>query len=563
MGLYQQTEMLKLRILSLHTMINDRDQELRALHDHLKVVAAELEAAKEEVAVKVAQVKQYQKQVEAYKKQNQDHTTILEKEKAKYNRELTDLRAQLHSAKENPSAIELQRHPNVQLNEAQAVNLQYQKQVHMISFLEGLDQRLEKGRGSYGAVYEVKLNGLPCIAKGLHEILLGLGGNVQVAETDIQAIRQKFLNECVLMSKLKHPNIVQFLGVHSTKDNEYLVMEYMHMDLAECLDTYHDIPASIKVSILHDVSHGLLHLHSQDPPIIHRDLTATNILLTQDMRAKIADLGVSRLFDVQHLHSAPEQTMAPGTTAYMPPEALHPDPKYDLKFDIFSFGVLSLYAAIQEFPIAHEQLTTAVVRKQEVQIYRRKHWIEKMGMDHFLHPLVIKCLQDRPELRPTTKELCGMIGRVLPQNKKEWKNVLELHRQVQILKSESDQHIKQLEVISRNDSPQRHRGSSASKASTEPRHARISHNSDDDLPPPVMLPKAHHPPKTVGHLPQSSRPPEASQHHSVGAGRRIASMDIAFDPNLVCPVCQRMFKKGETHLYRQHVELCQAAGDKV
>ena len=296
----------------------------------------------------------------------------------------------------------------------------------MISFLEGLDQRLEIGRGSYGAVYEVKLNGLPCIAKGLHEILLGLGGNVQVAETDIQAIRQKFLNECVLMSKLKHPNIVQFLGVHSTKDNEYLVMEYMHMDLAQCLDTYHDIPASIKVSILHDVSYGLLHLHSQDPPIIHRDLTATNILLTQDMRAKIADLGVSRLFDVQHLHSAPEQTMAPGTTAYMPPEALHPDPKYDLKFDIFSFGVLSLYAAIQEFPIVHEQLTTAVVKKQEVQIYRKKHWIEKMGMDHFLHPLVIKCLQDRPELRPTTKELCGMIGRVLPQHKKEWKNVLEV-----------------------------------------------------------------------------------------------------------------------------------------
>ena len=48
-------------------MINDRDQELMALQDHLKAVIAELEAAKEEVAVKVAQVKQYQKQVEAYK----------------------------------------------------------------------------------------------------------------------------------------------------------------------------------------------------------------------------------------------------------------------------------------------------------------------------------------------------------------------------------------------------------------------------------------------------------------------------------------------------------------
>ena len=300
--------------------------------------------------------------------------------------------------------------------------------VHTIPFLEGLDQRLEIGRGSYGAVYEVKLNGLPCIAKGLHDILLGLGsGNYQVDETDIQAIQQMFLNECVLLSKLKHPNIVQFLGVHSTKDKEYLVMEYMHMDLAQCLETYRDIPASIKISILHDVSYGLLHLHSQDPPILHRDLTATNILLTQDMRAKIADLGVSKIFDIQHLHSASEQTMAPGMKAYMPPEALIPHPKYDLKLDIFSFGILSLYAAIQEFPTEHEyQITAAVAEKQEVQIYRRKHWIEKMGVDHPLHALVIKCLQDRPELRPTTKELCGMIESILPQHKKEWKNVLEV-----------------------------------------------------------------------------------------------------------------------------------------
>ena len=303
-----------------------------------------------------------------------------------------------------------------------------QLQVHTIPFLEGLDQRLEKGRGSFGTVYKVKLNGLPCIAKGLHEILLGLGENYQVAETDIQAIRQKFIDECVLLSQLKHPNIVQFLGVHSTKENEYLVMEYMHMDLAVCLKTYRDIPASVKVSILHDVSYGLLHLHSQEPaPIIHRDLTATNILLTQDMKAKIADLGVSKIFDLQRVQTASVQTIAPGTKAYMPPEALRPDPKYDLKLDIFSFGVLALYTAIQEFPIEFEhKITAAVFEKQEVQIYRRMDSIEKMGMDHPLHPLVIKCLQDRPELRPTTKELCEMIASILCQNKKEWNNVLEV-----------------------------------------------------------------------------------------------------------------------------------------
>ena len=53
----------------------------------------------------------------------------------------------------------------------------------VIHHLEVLDQRLEIGRGSFGAFYEVKLNGLPCIAKGLHEILLELRENYKVYET--------------------------------------------------------------------------------------------------------------------------------------------------------------------------------------------------------------------------------------------------------------------------------------------------------------------------------------------------------------------------------------------
>lgn len=86
--------------------------------------------------------------------------------------------------------------------------------VYLIRDLEGLDQRREKGHGAFGAVYEVKMNGLPCIAKGLHDILLGRGGNLPIREADKKAIRERFHNECALLGNLKHPNIVQFLGVH-------------------------------------------------------------------------------------------------------------------------------------------------------------------------------------------------------------------------------------------------------------------------------------------------------------------------------------------------------------
>ena len=295
-----------------------------------------------------------------------------------------------------------------------------------IRYLEGLDQKKEKGHGAYGAVYEVKLNGLPCIAKGLHDILL----SYQFRDTDKQTIRQKFNDECALLSQLKHPNIVQFLGVHHTKEDTFLVMECMYMDLDHCLMECPNIPLSFKASILQDVSYGLLHLYSLNPPIIHRDLSASNVLLTESMRAKIADLGVSKMFDLKQLQKFAMQTKAPGTPAYMPPEALKPEPSYDLKLDIFSFGVLSLYTAIQEFPDAHElsanDISKSVRKNETIQTIRRMHWIDIMGQDHPFYPVVIQCLHDRPDLRPTTKVLNAAINSICCQHNKEWKNILEV-----------------------------------------------------------------------------------------------------------------------------------------
>ena len=299
-----------------------------------------------------------------------------------------------------------------------------QNYVHEIPHLEGLDEKKERGRGAFGAVYEVKLNGLPCIAKGLHDILV----NYHVSDFEKQAIRKRFLDECNLLSALKHPNIVQFLGVHRTKEDLFLVMECMYMDLGRCLETFPNIPLSFKSAILQDVTYGLRHLHSLEPPIIHRDLTASNILLTEGMRAKIADLGVSKMFDIQQLQRQAMQTVGPGTPAYMPPEALKPQPSYDVKLDIFSFGVLLLFTAIQEFPIPYEpdKADTQNMKNQGLQVIKRKHWIDKMGIDHPFHDLMIQCLHDDPYLRPSTKQLGEAISSLCCQHKMDWKNTIEV-----------------------------------------------------------------------------------------------------------------------------------------
>ena len=97
------------------------------------------------------------------------------------------------------------------------------------------------------------------------------------------------------MSDLHHPNITQFLGVCFLPSSQLpvLVMERLEGSPDDLLETVPNIPLTLKHSMLEDVAKGLFHLHTHDHQIIHRDLTAKNVLLTSSLTAKIADLGNS------------------------------------------------------------------------------------------------------------------------------------------------------------------------------------------------------------------------------------------------------------------------------
>ena len=152
-----------------------------------------------------------------------------------------------------------------------------------IDSVEGLNKEKERGRGSFGAVYEVRVDGVPCIAKRLHDILVGRRGMEPVGDEQRTAAISHFRRECDILSCLRHPNVVQFMGVHCGSDEAdiSLIMEYMHMDLGDCIKRYPSIPLPYKTSILRDVAYGLAYLHSHN--IIHRDLNAGNILLTESL----------------------------------------------------------------------------------------------------------------------------------------------------------------------------------------------------------------------------------------------------------------------------------------
>ncbi len=250
---------------------------------------------------------------------------------------------------------------------------------------------------------------------------------------DKQAAYDKFYAECVLLSRMRHPNIVQFMGVHYGPQRDYgreltLVMERLYMNLEDCLELYQNLEMWLKISILLDVSQGLLHLHSQG--IVHRDLTAANILLTTSFHAKIADLGVSKIIHVHPL-AASKQSMIPGTLGYMPPEALAERPEYGSALDVFSFGVLILFVVLQEYPQYYENVVTVTgVQRKETQIQKRMKWIGKLSPEDTMRQLICDCLQDEPQRRPTIQDVNSNLIRFAWNFPKPFVDTMDMQRKL-------------------------------------------------------------------------------------------------------------------------------------
>ncbi len=96
------------------------------------------------------------------------------------------------------------------------------------------------------------------------------------------------------MFGLRHPNVIQYLGLCVQPDSGGLlmaVMEYLPHCLQQLLRIVVDIPLPVKRSVLVDVARGVSYLHSHSPKIVHGKLTPTNILLTSSMTAKSSDVG--------------------------------------------------------------------------------------------------------------------------------------------------------------------------------------------------------------------------------------------------------------------------------
>ncbi|KAJ1431790.1 Serine-threonine/tyrosine-protein kinase, catalytic domain [Sesbania bispinosa] len=196
------------------------------------------------------------------------------------------------------------------------------------------------GEGGFGTVYKGKLND---------------GSIVAVKRTKKEVLHHhlyEFKNEIITLSKIEHLNLVRLYGYLEHGDEKLIVVEYVgNGTLREHLDGVRGDGLEIgeRLDIAIDVAHAITYLHMYtDNPIIHRDIKSTNILITENLRAKVADFGFARLSDdpgATHI-----STQVKGTAGYMDPEYLRTFQLTE-KSDVYSFGVLLVEMMTGRHPI--------------------------------------------------------------------------------------------------------------------------------------------------------------------------------------------------------------------
>lgn len=203
---------------------------------------------------------------------------------------------------------------------------------------EELELKKQIGKGSFGVVKLALWRGTDVAVKILH------------TRNNVAINTSEFDTEMNIISKLHHPNILQFLGSCASQNPYIIVMEHMSKgSLYEHISGIYDkaLTYNMKINIVKDIAKGLAYLHNRKPQcIIHRDLKPSNILLTVSYKAKISDFGISCL--QAKSNEIYKMTGETGTYRFMAPEVMKHS-SYSTKVDIWSFGMV-IYNIFVENP---------------------------------------------------------------------------------------------------------------------------------------------------------------------------------------------------------------------
>ncbi|XP_065864259.1 serine/threonine-protein kinase 12-like isoform X1 [Euphorbia lathyris] len=257
-----------------------------------------------------------------------------------------------------------------------------------------MDDAILIGEGAYGEVYLVKWRGTEVAAKTIRS---SIASNPKVKKT--------FLKELGLWQKLRHPNIVQFLGVLKHSDRLIFLTEYLcNGSLYDILKRKGRLDSQTAVSYALDIARGMNYLHQHKPhAIIHRDLTPRNVLQDESGHLKVTDFGLSKI--AQDKDSGYKMTGGTGSYRYMAPEVYRRE-SYGKSVDVFSFALI-VHEMFQGGPSNKAELGEQVADK-------RAYEDSRPSLSSYVYPESIKkllreCWHKNPECRPTFEEIISQL----------------------------------------------------------------------------------------------------------------------------------------------------------
>ncbi|KAL5563793.1 hypothetical protein UlMin_033540 [Ulmus minor] len=280
----------------------------------------------------------------------------------------------------------------------------------IINATEDFDIRYCIGTGGYGSVYRARLpNGKVVALKKLHS-----------SEAEISSFKDNFTNEVKILTEIRHRNIVKLYGFCLHNKCMFFIYEYMEKgSLFQVLSSNVEaleLDWSKRVNIIKDTAHALAYMHHDcTQPIVHRDVTTTNILLNSANEACVSDFGTARLLDPDSSNI----TALAGTYGYLAPELAYTMTVTE-KCDVYSFGVVTLETLMGRHPGELLSFLLASSSKSSSSKLSAQNMLLSEVLDQRLPPprnrvnthdvvlvaaLAFACLNAKPNGRPTMKQI--------------------------------------------------------------------------------------------------------------------------------------------------------------
>ena len=366
------TRVLQERERELQEERREKEQVRNRLQQQLEGRERQLQQGQERERQAKEREQNLQTQLQSRERESQERERQLQRQVEGHQQREQDLQRQLQEREQQLEEREREFQERERQLEEQ---IQVAESSWVVNRREIIMTEVVLGKGGWGEVKVAGFRGLTVAAKCLYEII--------ISPYNIGT----FSREMNIASKIRHPNLLQFIGA-TTEGNPMILTELMPTSLRKELETGGlAYPAILSISL--DVACALNYLHLFKPhPILHRDVSSANVLLqiqgSSGWRAKVSDYGTVSLQPLA-------RTSNPGNPVYSAPESPYPN-QHSPAMDVFSYGVLLIEMVACQFPD---------VGKRVAQIKA----IKRPALKNLIERCLIENYKQRPAMSDIIKEL--------------------------------------------------------------------------------------------------------------------------------------------------------------